>query len=507
VTPTVDCIWTLEGAIGTVNILTGTFTAGTAAGTGTIVVSTMGAAGTLTATASITVIAGAFHHFNISVPATCAVDGSMTITLTPQDISSNPFTGTVSLPELKVTVGTTSVTLGTSCAINTPVEFSWPSTLRNKLGTGTIYASINGSNKGNSSPFQVVSGSPHHFKIIQPATNTSIQAGASMTVTAQLQDIYNNSSALGTSACVVFQSDSFGTFTVGSISSTSPGTITIQTNANGQIAGTYQPNFIAGSTATLVSVFLASDDTVIGTSGAIILTIPAALSAIDVIMPATVTAGIPATISVTARDSYNNPATAAVSFSSSAGTMTPTECTIDNSGTWTGTISFTKAQPQATLSVTAQNGTATATFAVLPAEPHSLQPTGTITYSGACGNTWVLDVKLQDVYKNLIDGRQIVYTLISNPSNATLSSTIATTNELGIASTTLTLGTSTGTYSVTASPEGFPAISATFTATTIAGSPTLLSGSYPSTASVGSKIVLEAILRDDSGNPFTGKSI
>ncbi|MDI6781509.1 MAG: Ig-like domain-containing protein [bacterium] len=518
-----DCIWILEGEIGgTITPLTGsktTFTAGTATGTCAVVVSIMGVDGTLTATASITVIAGVFHHFDILVGTTSIrVDGSITITLTPKDANNNTVVdGGTSSPVLKVTVGTNSVTLGT-CIINIPVEFPWPPGLRNKLGTGTIYASINGNKKGTSSPFQVVSGLPHHFNIISPATNTAIQAGASMTVAAQLQDMYNNSSALGTSACVVFQSDSFGTFTVGSISSSSPGTITTQTNANGHIAGIYQPNLLSGSTATLVSIFLASDNTVIGTSGVIILTIPAALAAVDVIMPATLTAGISATISVAIRDSYYNPATATLSFSSSLGTMTPAGCVITGSitngfswqtdGTWTGTTSFTKAQPQAILNLTAQNGkTATAVFAVLPAKPHSLQPTDAAIYSGTYGDTWTLSVKLQDVYKNLIEGRHIVYTLISNPSNAILSSATVTTNEQGIATTTLTLGSSTGTYSVTASPEGYSAILATFTATTIAGSPTLSSGSYPSTTTVGSKITLEAVLKDNSGNPFHGNSI
>ncbi|MEK7812850.1 MAG: hypothetical protein AAB296_03735, partial [Candidatus Desantisbacteria bacterium] len=160
-----DCIWMLEGAIGTLSSLSNkaTFTAGAVTETGALVVSTMGADGTLTATVSITIIAGEFDHFDISVETTpIRVDGTITITLVPKDVSSNTviYNGTSS-PWLKVTVGTNSANLGT-CAINTPVEFPWPSTLRNKFGTSTIYASINGSNKGTSSPFQVVAGSPHH---------------------------------------------------------------------------------------------------------------------------------------------------------------------------------------------------------------------------------------------------------------------------------------------------------------------------------------------------------
>ncbi|MBU1752689.1 Ig-like domain-containing protein [bacterium] len=516
-----DCNWQVQGMIGSLSTSTGNsviFTAGTATGTGTIVVSTMSVDGTLTATVSITVIAGTFHHFDISMNgSTVAIDGSMTITLTPRDASGNTFSNGVSSPELKVTVGTTSVSLGT-CAINTPVEFLCPQELRNNLGTSTVYALINGGRVGTSSPFQVVSGSPHHFRIISPATNTAVLAGDSITITAQLEDTYNNSVLVGTTACVIFQSDSFGTFTVGSTSSTAAGTITIQTNANGQIAGIYQPNLLAGSKAILVGMFLASDEGVSGTSGAIILTIPAVLITLIAIAPATFTAGVSDTMSIMARDGYGNPATATITLSGSLGTITPTGCVIgggivdgfswQGGGTWTGTVSFTKAQLQAVLNITAQNGKATtATFTVLPAAPHNLQPTTATSYNGSCGSTWTFGVGLSDVYGNPIEGQKIVCELISNPSNATLSATTVDTDQLGMASNTLTIGTKTGTYTVKAYLYGFPDLSATFTATTIVGSPTLSAGNYPSVATVSSKVILEAILKDDSGNPFMGKTI
>ncbi len=518
-----NCTWYVEGAIGTISSSSGnkaTFTAGANTGTGAVVVSTMGNDGTLTATVSITITHGDFDHFDILVEnPPISVDGSITITLYPKDVSGNTvdYSGTSS-PILRIMVDTDSATLG-SCVINSPIEFPWPPGLKDNLGTGTIYASINGINKGTSSPFPIVSGSPHHFNISSPVTNSAVQAGdASIPVTAQLQDRYNNPSALGTSACVVFQSDSFGTFTIDSTGITSPGTITVQTNASGQIVGSYQPNFSSGSKATLVSMFLAADDTVMGTSGAIILTIPAALATIDVVLPATFTAGVPATISVAVRDSYNNPATATLSFSSSLGTMTPNGCIITGSitngfswqtnGTWTGTTSFTKAQMQATLTITAQNGkTATTTFAVLPAEPHNLQATGTTTYNGSSGDEWTLGVRLKDMYGNPIEGRNIFWEFISNPSNAMLANTVSTTNQAGEAGVILTLGTKTGTCTIKVYPEGFSGISATFTATTIAGSPTISSGSYPSTATVDNKIVLEAVLMDNSGNPFQGRNI
>ncbi|MBI4777363.1 Ig-like domain-containing protein [Candidatus Desantisbacteria bacterium] len=515
VTPVVDCIWRVDGAIGTLNTTTGsaaTFTAEAVVGTGTVVVST----GTLTATANITVIAGEFHHFDISViPTPIHVDGSMTITLLPKDTGGNTFTiHEVSPPALKIIIATVTVNLGT-CAVNTPVEFPWPAGLRNKLGTGTIYAL---ENKGTSSSFQVVSGSPHHFKIISPATNTAVYAGSTTAITAQLQDMYDNSAALGTSACVIFQSDSSGTFTADAINSTSPGTITVQTGATGLIAGIYQPNFSSGSKAMLVGVSLTSDNRVSGTSGAVILTIPAALSMINVVIPSTVTAGIPATISVVARDNYNNIATGTLTFSGSLGTITSTKCIItggivngfswQDSGTWTGTISFTKAQTPAILNITAQNGkTGTTTFAVLPAEPHSLQATGATTYNGSCGEAWTIGVRLKDVYGNLIGNKNINWEIISSPSNATLSATVSTTNQAGETSVIFTLGTKTGTYSVKAYPEGFPAISATFIATAGVGSPTLVPGSYPSIATVTNKITLEVISRDTSGNPFQGRVI
>ncbi|MFH1859397.1 MAG: Ig-like domain-containing protein [bacterium] len=518
-----NCNWQTEGMIGTLGTSTSNtviFTAGTAAGTSTVVVSTMGAAGTLTATISITITSGTFHHFDISMGSMLvAIDGSMSITLIPKDINNNTFPGSVSgTPSLRVTVGTNNTSLGT-CAINTPVEFSWPQGLRNNLGVGHVYALINGNKVvGTSTPFNVIAGSPHHFEITSPATNTAVQAGASLTIEAKLKDVYNNPVTLGTSACVIFQSDSFGTFTVNDISSTSPGTITIQTGANGQIAGAYQPNPLSGSKAILANVFLASDNSVSGTSNAIILTIPTAPDTISVITQATFTAGIPCTISVIAKDRYNNPATATITFSGSLGTITPAGCAINggigngfswqDSGTWTGTVSFTLAQLQAVLNITTQNGkTAATTFTVLPTQPHSLQPTTATNYNGSSGDTWTFGMRLSDEYGNRIGGQKIVCELISNPSNATLSATTVDTDQLGMASNTLTIGTKTGTYSVKVYPEGFPDLSATFTATTIVGSPTLATDSYPSIATVSSKVILKAIIKDDSGNPFPNKII
>jgi len=503
------CNWTVKGSIGSLNTSQESqvvFTAGTSTGTGNVIVSTSGINGTLTATASITIIPGEFHHFDISMGSlTVAVDWSMTITLRPQDINGNNFAGVVPETTIQVVVGTVSVNLGT-CAVNTAVEFSWPVELKNTLGTGNVYALIDTSRKGTSSPFSVVSGSPHHFKIASPTTNTAVPAGASIPITAQLQDMYNNPVALGTSVCVVFHSDSFGTFSFGNTSTTSSGTITIQTGANGQVSGTYQPNSLAGSKAVFVGVFLASNNTVCGTSGVSILTVPAAIATITVTTPATVTAGTPDTISIVARDSYNNPATATLTFTgSSLGTITPTGCVItggvgdgfvwQGGGTWTDAVSFTKAQSQAILNVTAQNGkTATATFNILPAELATMSTAIVPGTVAVVGSLVELRVGLFDRW-----GNPVATTTVNWESQGLAATTTQTIN--GTASLTFTLGTKTGEYIVRAQAG---TLTATITITAIIGTPILSQNLTACYGTVNKQVNLEVYLRDGVGNPCPG---
>ncbi|MFH1897914.1 MAG: T9SS type A sorting domain-containing protein [Candidatus Desantisbacteria bacterium] len=505
-----ECNWMVNGGIGSLNTPQGSqvfFTAGTTTGTGSVIVSTPGINGILTATASITIIPGGFHHFDISLGSlTVKVDGSITITLFPKDINDNPFTGdVVPLPQIQVAVGTVTVNLGTS-AVGIVTEFPWPVGLQNKLGTGTVYAWINGSKIGTSNQFSVVSGSPHHFKITSPVANTAVQAGGSLTITAQLQDMCNNPLSLGTVSQVVFSSDSFGTFSFSATSTTTPGTITIQTNVNGQASGTYQPNPLAGSKAIFVGVFLASDNMVCGTSGVSILTIPAALATIIVTTPATFTAGIPGTISVVVRDSYNNPSTATITFAgNSLGTITPTWSEItgevgngfvwQGGGTWTGTVSFTKAQSQAILNVTAQNGkTATATFDVLSGKPATMSTAITPGTVAVVNSQMVLSVRLADQCGNPVAATDV------NWQPQWLPATTTQTLD-GTATIKVSLGTTTGVYVVTA---GVGTLTTTFTITAVSGAPRLFQNFTHESRTVGNGIPLEIGYRDESGNPASG---
>ncbi|MFH1097282.1 MAG: hypothetical protein V1749_07260, partial [Candidatus Desantisbacteria bacterium] len=295
-------------------------------------------------------------------------------------------------------------------------------------------------------------------------------------------------------------------------STTTPGTITIQTNVNGQASGTYQPNPLAGSKAIFVGVFLASDNMVCGTSGVSILTVPTAPTIITVIAPVTFTAGVPGTISVVARDSYNNPATATITLAgSSLGTITPTKGTIageinnefswQGGGTWIGTASFTKAQSQAILSITTQNGkTGTAAFDILPAEPASISASIVPGTTAIVGSSVELRARIFDRYGNSAAATTVNWQPVGTLSSQVLATTTTQTIN-GTASISLVLGTKTGEYIVKATTG---TLTATFTITAIIGTPELSTNFTVNHGTVNKQVNLEVYLRDGVGNPCPG---
>ncbi|MDI6782035.1 MAG: PKD domain-containing protein [bacterium] len=139
--------------------------------------------------------------------------------------------------------------------------------------------------------------------------------------------------------------------------------------------------------------------------------------------------------------------------------------------TYQTTIASSNADGTATISVRGTDsagniGTASKTFQI--SIPRILTPNTGIEQMATV--TTILQpfvVKMTDNLNRPIQGHTIKWTIISLPASATLSATLTTTNADGLASTTLTLGTKTGNYIVTA--EGL--LKATFTAT---GTPDVL---------------------------------
>ena len=123
-------------------------------------------------------------------------------------------------------------------------------------------------------------------------------------------------------------------------------------------------------------------------------------------------------------------------------------------------------------------------------------------------------VTVRDTGGNPISGASVTFAIGTVPDAATgqlLSTTTATTNSSGQASSTLTLGNKVGSYTVTASSSGSSGSPITFTATATAGTATaiaLTSGNNqtgPVNIPLTSPFVVT--VRDIGGNPVSGASV
>ncbi|MEW6606225.1 MAG: carboxypeptidase regulatory-like domain-containing protein [bacterium] len=195
--------------------------------------------------------------------------------------------------------------------------------------------------------------------------------------------------------------------------------------------------------------------------------------ALTITAPGTTDTGI-ITINVTANETIGTP-TLIIKDSANA-TITATFIGVSN-GTYSYQATITSANADGTATIKAEGtdlagniGTATTTFQIsIPRKVEIVdgnEQKGTVTATLA-----PFVVKVTDDLNRPIVGHTVKWEIVSAPSLATLSSTITTTNPEGKASTTLTLGTKTGTYIVTAQGS----MKATFTATATPGTLTQIS--------------------------------
>ena len=179
--------------------------------------------------------------------------------------------------------------------------------------------------------------------------------------------------------------------------------------------------------------------------------------------PETLQAGDNSTLTIELRDGGDNPVTGlsdsdfeiTVTGSGTAGTVTESGST----GNYSATVSNTSAE-QVTASVTADGvsvGSATITFTAADADDLTIEDgnnqTGTVLQS--LGAPFV--VKVTDQFGNPVSGQTVTYSITDEPTGATgqsLSSSTASTNSSGEASTTLTLGDKPGAYRVQAEVSG-----------------------------------------------------
>ncbi|MBU0700485.1 hypothetical protein KKE26_04210, partial [bacterium] len=198
----------------------------------------------------------------------------------------------------------------------------------------------------------------------------------------------------------------------------------------------------------------------------------------------------------------NSPVTASLS---AATTTTGTNGTTLSSltlGTKSGTYKVTATSgsmeeaplAQATFTATATPGTAS-----ILSEVTSNNQTGTVATT-----LTPFVVKVTDTYGNPIAGHIVHWQIIDTMAGASLSAATTTTGTDGTTLSSLTLGTKSGTYKVTAtsdSTEGAPLAQATFTATATPDTASLVEiSAVPATILKGGTFTLTIIPKDKNGN-------
>ncbi len=287
------------------------------------------------------VIAGNIDHFeisNITSPKTAGVPFAITITAKDANNATvTSYTGTANLSDLSGTINpivTTNFVNGVWTG-NVTITKSFTNNKITASGAGK---------SGNSNLFNVQSNSLTHFSfgtITSPKT-----AGQPFPITIVARDNYENivTSFTGT----VQLSDN-----TGSLSPTSTGSF-----SNGEWTGnvtiTKAQNDVEIST---------TQGSATGTSNKFNIQ-AAALNHFSLNNISSQQSNVPFTITVTARDQYNNIATqfaAKVTISDKTNTISPTVSDNFSNGQWSGNVTITQAYSNNAITVTRQGGTETGT--------------------------------------------------------------------------------------------------------------------------------------------------
>ncbi|MEW6607833.1 MAG: fibronectin type III domain-containing protein [bacterium] len=315
----------------------------------------------------------------------------------------------------------------------------WDGTITiTRAGTSAISAGYQ-SKTGTSNPFYVRPGKPVKF-IVYPENPIYILAGGSVSITAQLSDVYGNAVGSAGISCnleVVVLSGKAGTLSATTSTTTNTGQIDT-------ITYWVSPNANDKARIELLSTLPpATSGTITTSSGEL------AMFTFDTI--ATQTAGMDFSIKITARDAYENPVPFAgtvtlIDFSNS---LKPTQTTSFINGIWDGFDSITV---RGTTSITAIYGDirgTSNTFWVCGGEVEYFV-ISTITTQTA-GISFPLSIKAYDRWRNIADMFNSSATLTD--TSRTISPTKTTNFSLGIWDGTVSI-TRAGTTLIMAGYQG-----------------------------------------------------
>ncbi|MCU1391812.1 MAG: hypothetical protein JWM34_240 [Ilumatobacteraceae bacterium] len=440
-------------------------------------------------TGTIAVAAGPATNLTVSAPASDIINAPVNVTVTAFDQYGNVangyggvlhFTSTDPAAVLPVDAGLIS---GVGSFQATPKTVG----SRTITATDTVTSSITGTSG------TIAVSAPLPATQFGVSTTASSAAGAAVTITVTAKDTNGIPTANYTGSVHFTSTDSAAVL---------PANLVL-VNGVGTTTATLKTAGIQTITAT---------DTVTpsktGVTGSINVT-PASATHLTVSAPPTASNGVAVTVTVTARDQFENVATAyagtdAITSSDGAATLPASGTLTNGSGTFAVTLHTNGSKTvTATDTVTSSITGTSAAIAVSAAPPNpATHFSVTLPASSQAGSAVAVTVTALDAGNAATSGYSGTVHLTSSDGSATLSTDTALVNGVGVLSATLrTAGNQvvTATDTTTSSITG---ISGIITVAAVAA--THLSVTAPSTATAGSPV--SAIVRalDPFGNTDTG---
>ena len=467
----------------------------------------------ITQTATVTVTpagVGAAQSSVVAAPGTITASSgtaTSTITVTARDAFDNPIAGAT------VVLAAT----GAGNAITQPAV-----TNASGVTTGTISSTAAGA-KTVSATINAVGVTQTAAVTVTPATVAAAQStvgaapgtiavssgGATSTITVTARDQFGNAIS---GATVVLAASGSGNAITQPVGTTNGAGV-----ATGTISSTFAEAKTISATANGVGITQTAALTVtVGPVSAAQTTVSAAPSTI-----AASAGGTTSTITVTARDQFNNPvagATVVLAATGTGNTLTQPVGTTNASGVATGSVSSTVAATKTvSATVSAVAITQTATVTVTPAAAATIAVNGGNGQSAIVNTAVTTDpsVIVRDAFNNPVTGVNVTFTVTSGGGAITPASpaTIAT-NASGVAAlTSWVLGTTAGANAMSVTSTGLSGSPVAFTAT---GTPAAVSagtstvGAAPATIAAsagGTTSTITVTARDQFGNVIQGATV
>lgn len=447
---------------------------------------------------SETVVPGSPDPVKSSISAaspTVASGSADTITATILDINNNPITSGIAVTFSK-TGGSSTGTFGSvTNAGNGQYTINYTGVL---AGTPqTIAVVVGGTALGPTTSVSVIPGNPSSTLSTLTVSASTVTAGQSVTLTANIVD--SNGNSISSGLIVDFMATG----------GTSTGSITPVTNQGSGVYTASYTGLTAGSAQTLQTTVNGAAFGPIK-SIQVLVGAPSAANSQISISPTTLASGSIANINAVIKDAYNNPITTqyAITFDTVGGSSTGNFGTVTNAGNGSFSVPFTGVGAGTTVTVRAlASGSPisglTGTLQVIPGPFSTLTSSLTTTNSTVISNTTVtLTATLRDANSNPVPG-VVVFTKTGGTSTGNFGSLVNQGN--GVYTITYT-GITAGTAQTIGVTIGGVDVGLSASETVIPGSPdpvkSTISAASPTVAS-GSIDTITATILDINNNPIS----